>query len=91
MNNAKTVLAKEDATQSEVDEALASLNQAVESLVKVEADPKPGDTQKPTNPTTPQKPSVPTGDEFDISGYAILLGLTVVGLGLLKKKRVLNK
>ena len=88
LNNAKTVLAKEDATQSEVNEALASLNQAVESLVKVEADPKPGDTQKPTNP---QKPSVPTGDEFDINGYATLLGLTFVALSLLKKKRVLNK
>lgn len=81
LNNAKNILNKETASQSEVNEALELLNKAVANLVKAAIKPTPDNNQKP---------AVSTGDEIDVNGYVLLLGLTFIGLTLLKRKKALR-
>ncbi|HIT90605.1 MAG TPA: FIVAR domain-containing protein [Candidatus Merdenecus merdavium] len=65
----KEMVAKEDATQAEVEEALKALEEAYEGLKKVEEPDEPSnpedpkESDKPSNPEDPKKPSKPSGSD----------------------------
>ena len=82
LNTAKAVLAKEDATQKEIQQAKADLEKAVQNLKKVVVDKKPV-TQ---NGTTTQSKVPTTGDPASIMLWLATAASSLAVLGKRKNK-----
>ncbi|MBS6519340.1 MAG: alpha-L-fucosidase [Clostridiales bacterium] len=86
LKTAETVLAKEDATQKDVDQVKADLEKAVQSLKKEVDDKKPVDNKKPAtgNETTTQSKAPTTGDP---AATMLWLATAASSLAVLGKKK----
>lgn len=85
----------EGATQEMVDQALADLQDAIDSLVKLSNPQQPGDDNKDNENNEPSgntKPSggVNTGDNIDLGASALFLLLCGAALVMVKRKKEQN-
>ena len=92
---AKAVMLDEGATQEMVDQALADLQDAIDSLVKLSNPQQPGDDNKDNENNEPSgntKPSggVNTGDNIDLGASALFLLLCGAALVMVKRKKEQN-
>lgn len=100
LNLAKEVLAKDDVTQEEVDDAVKALSEAITGLVEKddtegpvdsEEPEKPEDPVDPENPEDTEKPETPEGNLPNTGGASssvfLQLGLAMMASGALALKR----
>lgn len=100
LNLAKEVLAKDDVTQEEVDDAVKALSEAITGLVEKDdtegsVDPEepenPEDPVDPENPEDIEKPETPEGNLPNTGGASssvfLQLGLAMMASGALALKR----
>ena len=95
LDQAKIVLADEDATQEEVDAMVKELQDAITNLVEKEDDIEGGQipTENPKKPNNNEEnpKKVKTGDNNLIWTWTSLMSISIVGLFILGKKRRMNK
>lgn len=87
MDTAKKVLADEDATQEEVDAASTVLKNAVDKLVKVDEQKKPGQKPSDSNKDKNQEKPVKTGDTMTVLPVAVLMAACVAVVAVFVRKR----
>ena len=85
---AKIVMLDEGATQEMIDQALADLQDAIDSLVKLSDPQQPGDNGSSGN--TKPSSGVNTGDNIDLGTSVLFLLLCGAALVMVKRKKEQN-